>query len=95
MINAGSNTSNGIPASNSMYVINTAAASNFYSNTLAFFATSTINISTIALGGSALTGVATATNIFGGNIGEVIAYNRVVTAAERQSIETYLRNKWF
>jgi hypothetical protein len=78
-----------------MYVINTAAASNFYSNTLAFFATSTINISTIALGGSALTGVATATNIFGGNIGEVIAYNRVVTAAERQSIETYLRNKWF
>jgi len=95
MINASATASNGIPASNSMYVINTAAASNFYSNTLAFFATSTINISTIALGGSALTGVATATDIFGGNIGEVIAYNRVVTAAERQSIEEYLRRKWF
>ena len=95
MINASATASNGIPASNSIYVINTAAASNFYSNTLAFFATSTINISTIALGGSALTGVATATNIFGGNIGEVIAYNRVVTAAERQSIEEYLRRKWF
>ena len=95
MINAGPATSNGIPASNSMYVINTAATSNFYSNTVAFFATSTINISTIALGGSALTGVATAANIFEGNIGEIIAYNRIVTAAERQTIESYLRNKWF
>jgi hypothetical protein len=26
---------------------------------------------------------------------EVVAYNRILTAVDRQSIESYLRNKWF
>jgi hypothetical protein len=99
LINPTNATVNAIPASNSQFIVNipsgTGGTTQVFSNLGAFFATSTINISSFAIGGSALTGVLNTTDLFSGFMSEIVAYNRVVTAGERQSIETYLRNKWF
>ena len=105
LINALSNTFGGtsVGPSNSLYSVNIASAGgagfiNVFSNVGAFFATSTINsfISTFAIGASALTGVNNATtDIFQGNIAEIVGYARCVTDIERSAIESYLRNKWF
>ena len=99
LINPTNATSNTIPASNSQFIVNipsgTGGTTQVFSNLGAFFATSTINISSFAIGGSALTGVLNTTDLFSGFMSEIVGYNRVVSVAERESIESYLRNKWF
>jgi len=105
LINTLSNTFGGtsVGPSNSLYSVNIASVggagfTNVFSNVGAFFATSTINsfVSTFAIGASALTGVNNATtDLFQGNIAEIVGYARCVTDIERSAIESYLRNKWF
>ena len=99
LINPTNATNNTIPASNSQFIVNipsgTGGTTQVFSNLGAFFATSTINISSFAIGGSALNGVLNTTDLFSGFMSEIVAYNRIVSVAERQSIESYLHNKWF
>ena len=99
LINPTNATNNTIPASNSQFIVNipsgTGGTTQVFSNLGAFFATSTINISSFAIGGSALNGVLNTTDLFSGFMSEIVGYNRIVSVAERQSIESYLRNKWF
>lgn len=55
-----------------------------------FAAPSTVNINYFGIG-SASNGIVTG---FNGLVSEVILYNRALSNAERQTIETYLLNKW-
>jgi len=99
LINPTNATVGALSASNSQFIVNipsgTGGTTQVFSNLGVFFATSTINISSFAIGGSAFNGVLNTTDLFSGYMSEIVAYNRVVSAAERQTIESYLRNKWF
>jgi hypothetical protein len=99
LINPTNATVGALSASNSQFIVNipsgTGGTTQVFSNLGAFFATSTINISSFAIGGSAFNGVLNTTDLFSGYMSEIVAYNRVISAAERQTIESYLRNKWF
>jgi len=99
LINPTNATVQTIPASNSQFIVNipsgTGGTTQVFSNLGAFFATSSINISSFAIGGSAFNGVLNTTDLFSGYMSEIVAYNRIVSPADRQTIESYLRNKWF
>ena len=57
-------------------------------------ATTTGLVENVTGGALAVGGNPTPSQWFGGSVGEVVAYDRVLTASEITQLEEYLRNKW-
>ncbi len=87
------NTAAGQQSSTSNLIVNAAGSASVSSGSGPPHAVP-LNINTVAIGGRYDTGTTMPRPNFVGDIGEVLIYNTVLTAAQRASVEAYLEAKW-